>query len=60
MKVVLNTKGNGSCPLCKHEHLCYIRTSIQNAVRTVDKPHDTKSPEALEIVIYRCPRFEEK
>jgi hypothetical protein len=53
MKIEINPRGNGACPLCIKNGNCRITRALTNATKAV------KQPDKLEIVIYTCPDFEE-
>jgi len=56
MKLEINPRGNGACPICTFTDDCRIkRLLIANA-----DSMEGKSDESLEIVIYGCPYFKEK
>lgn len=56
MKLEINPRGNGACPICTYTDDCRIkRLLIANADSL-----EGKSDESLEIVIYGCPYFKEK
>jgi len=54
MELVINTRGNGACPLCSSVSDCRIRASLAAGVEKslADAP--------MEIVIYSCPYFSER
>jgi hypothetical protein len=54
MKLEINPRGNGACPLCANNGKCLLQTKFTEAVENVDKT------EEIEIVIYTCPRFRER
>jgi hypothetical protein len=48
---------NGACPMCRHYNDCPILHAMNKAVNEVTTPrYDT----IMELVIYRCPEFEER
>lgn len=53
MKILINHRGNGACPLCTKNGKCRIAEALAVATKTI------KRSEQLEIVIYTCPDFEE-
>jgi hypothetical protein len=56
MKLEINPRGNGACPLCVNHGACSIQKKIGENVDTINP-----SPEAeMELVIYSCPYFKEK
>jgi hypothetical protein len=56
MKVSLNPRDNGACPLCERLQDCRIRATLGDALAPV-RPAEGHP---LEIVIYSCPHFQEK
>jgi hypothetical protein len=54
MQVKINHRGNGACPLCRHDGKCLYQKKIVEALA------DIKSREDFELVIYSCPHFKEK
>lgn len=56
MKVEINHRDNGACPLCTHNGRCIIQDKIRGSLYEFekDKTHE------MELVIYTCPRFKEK
>jgi hypothetical protein len=56
MKVDINPRGNGACPLCVNTSNCRIKNSLSDAVVDISNPD---SP-SIEIVVYSCPLFKEK
>jgi hypothetical protein len=54
MKLQINPRGNGACPICQHNERCLIQTDLQDSMTEKNKD------EELEVVIYTCPRFKEK
>jgi hypothetical protein len=53
MKLEINPRGNGACPICKHNEDCRIKRSLASSLATF-KGMD------MEIVVYQCPQFAEK
>ncbi|MBN2874591.1 MAG: hypothetical protein JXM71_05810 [Spirochaetales bacterium] len=56
MKLVINPRGNGACPLCVLNGSCRIQRKLSENVNPVDSPNEDE----LEIVVYSCPFFKEK
>jgi len=54
MKVEINPRGNGACPLCKTSGNCRVQDTLNNAMKDYS---DENNP--FEMVIYSCPRFQE-
>jgi len=55
MKVELNSRGNGACPLCEYTEKCNVQESL---LETMDTFSSEDNP--MELVIYSCPYFNEK
>jgi len=54
MKLEINPRGNGACPLCSSAGKCRIHAQLAAGV-------DKDLAEApLEVVIYSCPYFTER
>lgn len=53
MRIKINPKGNGACPLCNKNGKCKITRALTDSIKGMTKP------DHLEIVIYICPDFEE-
>lgn len=56
MKVEINVRGNGACPICQKRSSCPIQKRINEALLAVKPPR--KDP--FEMVIYTCPSFKEE
>jgi hypothetical protein len=57
MDVNFNTQGTGACPLCRNYESCGILKEAEKVfLNTVEEKYD----DVMEVVIYRCPEFEEK
>jgi hypothetical protein len=54
MKLEINARGNGACPLCSAQGNCRIHRNLAAGVEKglADSP--------MEIVIYSCPYFSER
>jgi hypothetical protein len=55
MKIELNARGNGACPICSFTGECHVRETLRE---TLDKFSSEEDP--MELVIYSCPFFVEK
>lgn len=55
MKLEINPRGNGACPLCKFNVSCGIKRALQASVVS-----QGGKDEEMEIAVYSCPRFKEK
>jgi len=54
MKLVINPRGNGACPLCAASGDCRIQRLLANGVEK------TAAGSEMEIVVYSCPHFSER
>jgi hypothetical protein len=54
MKLEINPRGNGACPLCAAASDCRIRRLFASSVE------EAESESEMEIVIYTCPYFYER
>ncbi len=55
MKLEINPRGNGACPLCGNNKNCGIKRKIGSNADEINP----SSIEEMEIVIYTCPYFKE-
>ncbi len=55
MKLNINQKGNGACPLCRKNTNCIVQINLANSIEDLNDPQE----HGLEIAIYICPGFEE-
>ncbi len=55
-EIVFNARNNGACAFCKKNKKCHILIRMEEAARDEVK---NKFDDRMEIVIYRCPEFEE-
>lgn len=56
MKLEINPRGNGACPLCVNNGMCSIQKKIGENVDTINPSGQAE----MELVIYSCPYFKEK
>lgn len=56
MKVEINYRENGACPLCTQNGRCVLQDRIRESL----KEFDPAVAKEMEMVIYSCPRFNEK
>jgi len=56
MKLEINPRGNGACPLCAANAECRLQRQLASAIA---KAPDTEDG-GMEIVVYSCPEFKEK
>jgi hypothetical protein len=47
---------SGACPLCKNSKFCHILSKLSKNLKETCSP---RYDDTLELVIYRCPEFEE-
>jgi hypothetical protein len=55
MKVGINSRGNGACPLCDSNGNCRVQDTLSQAMDAFSEPGDF-----MELVVYSCPQFQEK
>jgi hypothetical protein len=55
MDVVINSRGNGACPLCEENGACRIQGTLFKAMEEFSAQDDP-----MEVVVYSCPQFQEK
>jgi len=55
MKTFFNFIGNGACPMCKKDRECIIKKLIGETLKEMKDPEN----HGLEMVVYRCPHFQE-
>jgi len=55
MKIELNSRGNGACPLCAYAGNCEVQDTLIDALNNFSSENDP-----MEVVIYSCPQFTEK
>jgi hypothetical protein len=56
MRIEINPRGNGACPLCVSNGNCRIQRKLSENVEPFNAPDDDE----LEVVVYSCPYFKEK
>jgi len=56
MKLDINHRGNGACPLCSADGSCRLKKRLAAALADSPEPEEG----GMEIVIYSCPSFREK
>jgi hypothetical protein len=54
MKLDINTRGNGACPLCSSSGNCRIHRLLSSGVEKAN------AESAMELVVYSCPYFSER
>jgi hypothetical protein len=54
MKLEINSRGNGACPLCSANGNCRIQKLLTTGVEKA------RADGEMEIVIYTCPYFSER
>jgi hypothetical protein len=55
MRLDMNPRGNGACPLCRLLPRCPLRKALAESLEEFRDPEET----GMEIVIYTCPMFKE-
>jgi len=55
MRIEINNRGNGACPLCAVSGNCRIQDTLTETIKD-----SLNEDDLMEIVIYSCPQFEEK
>jgi hypothetical protein len=56
MKLEINPRGNGACPLCAAKRECRLHKKLIAALA----PSPDPDGEGMEIVVYSCPEFKER
>ncbi len=60
MKLNINNRGNGACPLCAYAGACVLHQKLSGAVEDAEKHFHGHPGDEMQIVIYSCPYFREK
>jgi len=55
-KVHFSKRNNGACPLCRRNEDCHIIAALKETATCETRE---KYDDEMEIVIYRCPEFEQ-
>ncbi len=56
IEVQISSHNNGACPICKNYRDCHILKRLEDVLKEeCNQIYD----DAVELVIYRCPEFEE-
>jgi hypothetical protein len=55
MKIEINSRGNGACPLCNSTGNCRVQDTLFKAMADF-----SESNNPMELVVYSCPQFQEK
>ncbi len=55
MKLLINPRGNGACPLCVQNASCRVQKKLTENVNPLGQSGDDE----MEIVVYSCPYFKE-
>ena len=55
MKVEINARGNGACPICKSSGNCRVQDVLTQSMAAF-----SQSNNPMELVVYSCPQFMEK
>jgi len=56
MKLDINPRGNGACPICVSHVSCRVQRKLVENVGTLNPSGDGD----MEIVVYSCPYFKKK
>ena len=56
MRLDINPRGNGACPLCTRDASCRLKRLLSSSVEAEADPSES----GMEIVVYNCPYFAEK
>jgi hypothetical protein len=56
MRIEINPRGNGACPLCAKNKSCRVQNTLGKSIESMG----SSTEEELEIVVYSCPYFKEK
>ena len=55
MRIDINPRGNGACPLCEINGRCRIQDTLKKDLAVFSDKDDP-----MELVVYSCPKFEEE
>lgn len=55
MKLEINPRGNGACPLCAANGNCRLQSKLTSSLAPVTAEAELE----MEIVVYSCPYFQE-
>jgi len=55
MKVEINARGNGACPICKSSGKCRVQDMLKKSMAEFSSENNP-----MELVVYSCPGFREK
>ncbi|MCL2129523.1 MAG: hypothetical protein FWH35_04115 [Treponema sp.] len=55
MKVNINARGNGACPICISSGNCRVQDTLNESMSAF-----SMSDDPMELVVYSCPQFQEK
>ena len=55
MKLELNSRGNGACPICNSNGNCRVQDTLKKTMETFSNEGNP-----MELVVYSCPQFQEK
>jgi len=59
MKLNINNRGNGACPLCLYACNCVLHRKLRLAVDTAEEAFNGNPDDEIQLVIYTCPYFKE-
>ncbi|MCL2381104.1 MAG: hypothetical protein FWC64_05860 [Treponema sp.] len=55
MRIEINPRGNGACPLCSVCGNCRVQDALSQSMDAFSQPGNP-----MELVVYSCPFFKEK
>ena len=58
MRLEINPRGNGACPLCGHDASCRLKRLLAASIEVEGEAPPSDS--GMELAIYSCPNFDEK
>ncbi len=56
MRLDINPRGNGACPLCSRDASCRLKRLLSASL----EEETDRNESGMEIVVYSCPSFSEK
>lgn len=60
MKLNINNRGNGACPLCLFVDNCVLHQKLRSAVTSAEQAFKGHPEDEIQLVIYTCPYFKER
>ena len=55
MKIEINSRGNGACPICNSSGHCRVQDTLIMSMEVF-----SESDNPMQLVVYSCPQFQEK